>query len=211
MQLIKTIAEDYEPQLRECETPPRLCRVDEEDGIFFNESLAQDRRIRTVLYQKILHAKQALPGGLSFMIYESFRPVSRQRELWNAVYEQLCHEHPNDNAACIKQRAKQWVSDPDGVGSGHLFAAAVDITLCEDKTGRPLDMGCKVQEFGDKTATWCAGLSREQKAHRLILINALAGQGILNYPPEWWHFSYGDRIWAILQRLPETLYSPIAS
>lgn len=210
MQLIKTIVEDYEPALRETETPPRITMIDEADGVYFNEALASDRLIRAEVYERILRARAYLPTDVTFMIYEAYRPVSRQRELWNAVFKRLQGEYPNDGVEIIRERAKEWVSDPDGVGSGHLFAAAVDITLCDADHATPLDMGCEVQEFGDKTATWCSGLTAGQKANRLILLNALAQEGVLNYPPEWWHFSYGDRIWAILQRLEDTLYRPLS-
>ena len=45
-----------------------------------------------------------------------------------------------------------------------------------------VDIGVKVGEPGE--------------THRSILIRAMAGVGFLNYPWEWWHWSWGDQYWA---------------
>ena len=33
--------------------------------------------------------------------------------------------------------------------------------------------------------------------------------GTMNYPTEWWHWSYGDRYWALLTGAPAALYGPV--
>ena len=37
----------------------------------------------------------------------------------------------------------------------------------------------------------------------------LAGQGLVNYPTEWWHWSFGDRYWALLTGARHALYGPV--
>ena len=37
----------------------------------------------------------------------------------------------------------------------------------------------------------------------------LGGAGLVNYPTEWWHWSYGDRYWALLTGAPAALYGPV--
>jgi zinc D-Ala-D-Ala dipeptidase len=32
--------------------------------------------------------------------------------------------------------------------------------------------------------------------------------GFINYPQEWWHWSYGDRYWAFQTSAEATLYGP---
>jgi hypothetical protein len=34
------------------------------------------------------------------------------------------------------------------------------------------------------------------------------GNIIINYPTEWWHYSYGDRYWAYHQNQPHAIYGP---
>ena len=37
---------------------------------------------------------------------------------------------------------------------------------------------------------------------------ALTAAGLVNYPTEWWHWSYGDRYWALMTGAPAALYGP---
>jgi D-alanyl-D-alanine dipeptidase len=37
----------------------------------------------------------------------------------------------------------------------------------------------------------------------------LSAQGLVNYPTEWWHWSYGDRYWALVTGAPHAPYGPI--
>jgi D-alanyl-D-alanine dipeptidase len=50
-----------------------------------------------------------------------------------------------------------------------------------------------VQEL---TYTYAPNISIEAKANRALMIDALTKSGFVNYPTEWWHWSYGDRYWA---------------
>ncbi|GAA0656641.1 hypothetical protein GCM10009548_24160 [Streptomyces malaysiensis subsp. malaysiensis] len=44
--------------------------------------------------------------------------------------------------------------------------------------------------------THAPGLSERARENRAIMIEALSSAGMVNYPTEWWHWSYGDRYWA---------------
>jgi hypothetical protein len=33
--------------------------------------------------------------------------------------------------------------------------------------------------------------------------------GFVNYPTEWWHWSYGDRYWALATGAPAACYGPV--
>jgi D-alanyl-D-alanine dipeptidase len=57
-------------------------------------------------------------------------------------------------------------------------------------------MGTKYLEINDKTFTKSKKISPEENKNRRILSDAMQKAGFANYPAEWWHFSYGDRLWA---------------
>jgi D-alanyl-D-alanine dipeptidase len=42
----------------------------------------------------------------------------------------------------------------------------------------------------------------------VTLAAALSAAGFVNYPTEWWHWSYGDRYWAMVTGEPAALYAP---
>jgi D-alanyl-D-alanine dipeptidase len=37
----------------------------------------------------------------------------------------------------------------------------------------------------------------------------LSPHGLVNYPTEWWHWSFGDRYWALLSETGAALYGPV--
>jgi D-alanyl-D-alanine dipeptidase len=36
----------------------------------------------------------------------------------------------------------------------------------------------------------------------------MEGAGFVNYPTEWWHWSYGDRYWTFVVGAPQARYGP---
>jgi D-alanyl-D-alanine dipeptidase len=53
-------------------------------------------------------------------------------------------------------------------------------------------------------------VGRRARANRELLARALRGAGLVNYPTEWWHWSYGDRYWALVTGAPAALFGPVA-
>jgi D-alanyl-D-alanine dipeptidase len=75
--------------------------------------------------------------------------------------------------------------------SGHSRAATVDVGLmqCEGERCTPLDMGTDFDFFGTRAHTSAEGLSGLQQANRQRLLQAMAAEGFINYPQEWWHYT----------------------
>lgn len=73
--------------------------------------------------------------------------------------------------------------------------AAVDLTLCDGEE-TPLDMGTGYLEHNKRTPMASKDITKQQKENRQILLMAMAAAGFVNYPGEWWHFCYGDKMWA---------------
>ena len=78
--------------------------------------------------------------------------------------------------------------------SGHTTGGAVDVILVY--RGKEVDCGSPYLEFTAKTPTWSRELSYSQRRNRFILYNAMTQAGFVNYPLEWWHFCYGDKMYA---------------
>ncbi|MBD8697592.1 M15 family metallopeptidase [Stenotrophomonas sp. CFBP 13718] len=76
--------------------------------------------------------------------------------------------------------------------SGHSRAATVDVGLmrCDAARCTPLDLGTDFDFFGARAHTDAAGLSDVQRANRRRLQQAMAAEGFVNYPKEWWHFTF---------------------
>ena len=78
--------------------------------------------------------------------------------------------------------------------SGHTTGGAVDVMLFY--CGKEVDCGSRYLTFMPQTPTWSNTLSRSQQRNRFILYNAMTQAGFVNYPLEWWHFCYGDKMYA---------------
>lgn len=198
-----------EPNTIETESPPLITIIEDTKKVRFNNRLSKDRRLREVVYQKIISAAKHLPDHLGFVIYEAYRPRLRQISLWNEVMSDIKKSYPNDNDETLALRCNRFVANPYKHGSGHQYGCAVDITLIDINTNEELDMGCGLQEFNEKTETKTNLIGDDQMKNRQILLQALEKEGLVNYPPEWWHFSYGDRQWAIQNNLDETLFDKL--
>lgn len=191
----------------EREAPPNISLLIPSSKIILNPRLADDWRIRTVIRLKLEVAAASLPKGISLMLYEAFRTRTRQCALWKPVFERIKDEKPDWTDGQIFRHASNWVSPPNGFGSGHQAGAAIDITLATS-AGDELDMGAAIQTFGPETMT-DAQVSGAAQERRDLLVETLAAQGLVNYPAEWWHFSYGDRLWAEVTGRNKAFFAPI--
>ena len=52
-------------------------------------------------------------------------------------------------------------------------------------------------------------INEDQKQNRKILREAMERAGFVWYPGEWWHYCYGDRMWAVYTNRQECFYGPI--
>ena len=78
--------------------------------------------------------------------------------------------------------------------------------------GEPLDLGTPIDATPEESDGRCwfaaAGIGADARAHRDLLARVLGNQGLVNYPTEWWHWSFGDRYWALMTGAPAALYGP---
>ncbi len=196
--------------IAEIENPPSLVNVDGEGKILFNDKFTTEHRVRCYIYDLLLKAQESLPAGYRFVVYEALRPRSKQIELWNDVVEKMKKEYPHLSPDSEEFIAKcdVYAANPYRQGSGHQSGAAVDITLCNNE-GVEYDMGSFVRDFSSNARSDNTNLSAEALKNRQILDKALTGVGLVNYPPEWWHYSFGDRLWARLTKSDLAIFASI--
>ena len=88
---------------------------------------------------------------------------------------------------------------------------AVDLTLC-DPSGAELDLGTPLDATPEQSDGACytdAPLPQPAAANRAVLVHVLRAAGLVNYPTEWWHWSYGERYWAFGAGAHHAVYGPI--
>jgi len=81
----------------------------------------------------------------------------------------------------------------------HSTGAAVDVTLVDGEGA--IDMGSPIDEMSAQSHPdyFSNSLSDCLFHHnRQILTQAMSQAGFRQHPKEWWHYSYGDQLWAWL-------------
>jgi D-alanyl-D-alanine dipeptidase len=164
--------------------------------LFFGGRLENEAEIliRKSIAKKLENAAKSLPQNTYFLIYDAFRPLECQKQKWEKKYEYYKNLYPNETADQIADRTRKVVADPRNGHGGHQTGGAIDISLC-DKNGIEFDMGTPYLSTDPKIKTK-AKVNQIAKSNRELLYKLMKQNGLINYPNEWWHFCYGDRMWA---------------
>ena len=168
--------------------------------------------VRRTLAERLGEAEALLPDGLRLLVVEGLRPLATHRIIHSAYRARLATERPGIDAHVLDRLASRFVAPP--ATAPHVSGAAVDLTLA-DGDGRPLDLGCPVDATPEESGGACyfdaPGLDDEARHLRRVLAGALGPAGLVNYPTEWWHWSFGDRYWAHVTGSPFAVHGPVAA
>ena len=161
--------------------------------------------------RKLVEAAASLPLDRYMLVKESLRPALIQEAFFNRRLAKLAAEHPSFPREQLIELTARFIAPP-WVG-GHPGGGAIDVTLC-DSSQCELDLGCGYDEDEQASGGACisnfAGLDATARTHRDVLFSALGDVGFVNYPFEWWHWSYGDRYWAVVEQKSHAIYGPVA-
>ena len=82
----------------------------------------------------------------------------------------------------------------------HSTGAAVDLTL-SSSDGMPLAMGGEIDAIGAVSEPQHYAGREDSEARRWhqrrqLLAEVMGSAGFAQHPNEWWHYSFGDQLWA---------------
>ena len=160
---------------------------------------------------------QLLYPNWYIQIFDAYRPVAVQQFMVDYSFGEALRERGlTEKELSPQQREDVWkvVYEIWAVPSldmktppPHSTGAAVDITLVND-LGEVLDMGSPIDEMSDRShPEYYTHSHQEYDANRQLLRDVMLKAGFQRNPREWWHFSFGDQMWAWLynQSHPETV------
>ncbi|MFC7329770.1 M15 family metallopeptidase [Marinactinospora rubrisoli] len=166
-------------------------------------------RVRSSLGERLGKAQGALPDGIRFGVAQGHRSPEAQNEIIATYSDSLRLLHPDKDETEIARLSSRFVA-PIAVAP-HVAGAAVDLTLVDGR-GQPLWMGTPIDATPEQSDGACyfdaPGIDSVARRNREIMADALGGHGLVNYPTEWWHWSYGDRYWAYVTSSPHAIYGP---
>lgn len=165
-------------------------------------------RLRANVADKLVAAQATLPAGVQFLVIEGHRPAMLQQHYFDEHRARLTQSHPEWESERLLTETSKHIA-PLAVAP-HPCGAAVDLTLTKD--GRELDLGTPVNATPESSDGACftaaENIADEVRNWREVLGGALSDVGLVNYPPEWWHWSYGDRYWAAVTGAANAIYAP---
>ena len=141
--------------------------------VFYESAKAFLQRPAAEALQRV--QKRLEKDGYGLLIFDAYRPWFVTKMFWEATPESM----------------RDFVADPSK-GSRHNRGAAVDLTLYDLKTGKPVTMVSGYDEFTTRSYPSYPGGTHRQRWHRERLRQAMEAEGFEVYPFEWWHFDYKD-------------------
>jgi zinc D-Ala-D-Ala dipeptidase len=154
---------------------------------------------RREVLRRLLKAQRRLPHDFTIVVLDGWRSRMFQRELF-------------EHYRALATDCTGYVADPDSAAGTppHVTGGAFDITLAW--RAEALGLGTDYDEFSPLAAPQAF---EDDDSHpvvrdlRRMLSNALAAEGFVCDPLEWWHWSFGDAYWATRNSADEAMFGEI--
>ena len=172
--------------------------------------------VRKSLFERLValaeNVDKMRPGTI-VKVFEGLRDCNTQNKLFETMCERVQEKYPDLSKPEIQKLAEKYVSKSDSVPV-HSTGACVSLRLFDKASETFLDMGKFGYLWFDKLENneanmYSANLTSEQKANRSLLLSCACLSGLINYPYEWWHFSFGDRYFCYYTNNPRAVYGSL--
>lgn len=171
--------------------------------------------------QSILHI---LKPGWKLQIFDAYRPIAVQQFMVDWSFQEVLRQrswHPeqiteDQRSQALRQVYQFWAVpnlDPK-TPPPHSTGAAIDLTLM-DETGAEVPMGSPIDELSERSyPDYFVGqpdpLAEQWDSHRQLLHYVMRQAGFQRHYHEWWHFSWGDQLWAWLSQREDPTQQVVA-
>ena len=126
--------------------------------------------------EALVRANRTLrPLRYTLMIFDAYRPWYVTKIFWDATPDSV-----------------RWLVANPAQGSKHNRGAAVDVTLFDLETNKPVDMPSTYDETTTRARADYPGGTALQRYHRGLLRRVLEHEDFTVNPLEWWHFDFRD-------------------
>ncbi|HEX2760700.1 MAG TPA: M15 family metallopeptidase [Rhizomicrobium sp.] len=167
--------------------------------------------LRASVAAKLARINARIAGsGLELFLFDAWRPRAVQAYFHDVWMPAELHRRGStlSGAGLTEEVERYWAAPTDDPASPapHATAAAVDLTL-RWKDGETLWMGSLFDDvtalahrdrFESLSPENFSFSDQEAQANRRLLHWLMVDEGFAGHPDEWWHFSWGDQMWAAL-------------
>ena len=161
--------------------------------------------VREGVWMRLQAAADLLPPAYGLLIFDGLRPLTVQRSIYSQFRSVIQQERPELGLSEVERLLDDFVAKPvkrPERPAPHTTGGAVDLTLSLD--GVPLDMGTGFDALVNMAHTdWYEKAVKPKdlaiRDQRRLLYHVMAEVGFVSYDCEWWHYAYGERLWARAQ------------
>ena len=168
---------------------------------YFNQGLSNDPALyaRQQIVEKLIRLQAQLDGH-RFKIWDPWRSRVVQGNIYQKLWDELVAEHPDWGEERLRVEVGKFITaanNPNRIPP-HATGGAIDLTLV-GPDGKELDMGTKFDHFGPEAASMYyeeAGRDTTIRDNRRLLREAMMSEDFRHDDDEWWHYDFGNQLWA---------------
>ena len=183
-------------------------------------------KLRGEVVKKLIKVNDFLKlknNSFSLLIYDTWRPIEVQEFMFKRAFVLECKKleikanlnNMNEYPLILKKVEKFWAypSFDEKCPPPHSTGGALDVSL-SDKYGNLVDMGSEIDQMDETSKPDFYKNIEDEEAiiwneRRNLLKEIMIKFGFVQHPNEWWHFSYGDQLWAWKNKKANALYGKI--
>lgn len=179
--------------------------------------------LRNTVAEKLVRINNILAqDDLELYVFDGYRPIEVQNyfhDVWFPEYVRCQHPDWSETEVWAEVELYWAKGTPSNAKIDplspppHSTGGAIDLTI-RRKSGEHLFFGTMfddmhVSSFTDyyETTNVTSFSEEEGKRNRRLLYWLMINEGFQNNATEWWHFSYGDQMWALFSGEKEAFYS----
>lgn len=182
------------------------------EPIYFKQGFMLDDKM--YLRKEVADKLQEIQKNLSkyqFKIWDGYRSREVQNNIYQKYLEDLKKENPSMTNDELKNEVGKFVTtanDPNRIPP-HSSGGAVDLTLVDRNSKEEINMGTDADYFGPEASSLYYeenNIDDSIKNNRKTLREAMISAGFRADKDEWWHFDYGNQLWAKELNKPFAIY-----
>jgi zinc D-Ala-D-Ala dipeptidase len=210
-----TIAESHDPLI---EIPTEFPRVTPHPYASLGAPYGEKSPffLRAGVIDRLKTAQQALTTQQPtwrIQIFDAYRPVAVQQFMVDHSFAEVVRDRgwdlqnltPDQRDSALQQVHQFWAKPNANplTPPPHSTGAALDVTLVNEY-GLPIDMGgdldeMTVRSYPDHYVGLADSTAEQFDQNRQLLNFCMTQAGFERHYHEWWHFSWGDQLWAWLK------------
>lgn len=181
------------------------------DPAYYKAGLSNDPALyaRQQIVDKLLRLQDQLDGN-RFKIWDPWRSRLVQANIYQKYWNELAAANPGWEQDKLKIEVGKFVTAPNNPNRipPHATGGAIDLTLV-GPDGRELDMGTGFDHFGPEAASGYfeePGRDTKIRDNRRLLREAMISEDFRPDGDEWWHYDFGNQLWAAEKEKPFAIY-----